>query len=113
MVKKAQESDNISMKSGKMFAKAAESKEREKPQAKGAGSGLLKGIKGSETRNLGGDKQKGSMKSSRAEEPDGKGLKKVKILGSPAAVATPTFKKFTRIMPPKKDFSEKKGKSTF
>ena len=42
-----------------MFAKAAESKEREKPQAKGAGrgiSGLLKGIKGSETRNLGGDK---------------------------------------------------------
>ena len=50
--------DNISMRSGKRFAKT-ESKEREKPQAKGAGrgiSGLLKGIKGSETRNLGGDK---------------------------------------------------------
>jgi len=34
----------------------AESKERQKPQAKGAASGLLKGIKGGETRNLGGDK---------------------------------------------------------
>ena len=116
MVKKAQESgdgDNISMRSGKMFAKAAESKEREKPQAKGAGSGLLKGIKGSETRNLGGDKQKGSMKSSRAEEGDGKGLKRVKILGSPAAAATPAGKKMAGMKSPQKDYREKKGKSIF
>jgi len=52
------------------------------------------------------------MKSSRAEEGDGKGLKRVKILGSPAAVATPSIKKFAKIMSPKKDKSEKKGKST-
>ena len=40
----------------KVVVAKAESKERQKPQAKGAASGLLKGIKGGETRNLGGDK---------------------------------------------------------
>ena len=41
------------------------------------------------------------MKSSRAEEGDGKGPKRVKILGSPAAVAaTPAGKKMAGMKSP-------------
>jgi hypothetical protein len=75
------DADNKMKGSGKKGAKA-ESKEAETPQAKGSARGIpgiLKGMKGGETKTpLGGFKKIGGMKSSRGEEGDGKGVKKVK-----------------------------------
>ena len=68
--------------SGAKKGAKAVSKEAETPQAKGSARGfpgILKGMKGGETKTLGGIKKlSGGMKSSRGEEGDGKGVKKVK-----------------------------------